>query len=282
MEVLEACGVSKYILHLMDLLVDPLDTIERTSPLGTLIVNAWHVNVVSERLARRIGHLSGTVQVADLAADPEFFPGSQDISIEKPTVRPVLVSSGNLYNASPQKLRFIREDFLPAWRDFQKTTGLSLAWMHCGPRPKTSVLPEEVESQIEYLGFLSSSDYRDVLNSSACALLPIEHLAEEGWAYSLPSRLIDYLAAGIPTLLPPCENTATADFAKAHETSGIYRLSGKEECLAVLHRHFGNLGRSEQQTSEARKAIQKHHPEKVRARFTELWTTMLKEQSSRS
>ena len=69
---------------------------------------------------------------------------------------------------------------------------------YCGASGKQ--LPRELLGEILDHGLLSHEAYQDLLRRCHLAYLPVSHPDHTVWRFSIPSRLADYLACGLPVI----------------------------------------------------------------------------------
>jgi hypothetical protein len=201
---LEAAGLKHFTLHVMDLLLDePIGPIA-TPHLHWLLEHASSLVSVSERLRAEVRPFT---QGTDLVWPIPAGITSLQRTLSPESNKPWQVLLGGAMYAG--KTGFLENVFLPAWKQFQKT------------RPNTELVyvgkdldgvPSAVRANIRPLGVFPPDKISGVLSAASVALLPVLHEASTPWRYSVPARISDYLAAGLPVIAPHSEGTATHDF----------------------------------------------------------------------
>jgi hypothetical protein len=254
--VLRAWNRPRYVLHLMDLMVDPVGP-EFTPGLVKLLGNAAAVLVTAPRLGATVAPWS---RVA-----PVTFPLATGLHLVPPLRtaqrQPRLLMCGGLYGDEPHRTEFLRGPVLSAWRRFNAEFP-EARWVYAGP--DTSDLGE-LAAYVTPLGRLDDADYAQTLRTARCALVPVVHQANEPWRYSVPSRLVDFLAAGLPALVPTAPGTAADDFAIRHAAHGIERVATEMDVYAALTRVFRDETYHTSQATAAYLGAQEHNLDVVRA-----------------
>jgi hypothetical protein len=227
---LKAAGSPRFTLHLMDLLLDTELSPETTPHLCWLLAHTAAVASVSQRLIDRVkAHLS----VPTLTWFNPCGIATHDRTAFPVGDRPWQVLMGGAMYAG--KAGFLENIFLPAWKQFQQT------------RPRTELVyigkdidgvPAAVRAYVRPLGVVPHDKVGDVLRNAAVALLPVLHEASTPWRYSVPARISDYLAAGLPVLAPHSEGTATHDFLLQVGSPASTLIARQEDVLsALIHLH---------------------------------------------
>lgn len=227
-EVLRALNIKRYVLHLMDLLhhsgAHELDggSMER------LVKDAFLVRTVSPRLAKAVAPWrAGPIEVSPLLS------GFSSPARNPPQNPPRVFMSASLNHGDPSALDFLQKKFARAWERFAAFSE-NASWVYAGANYE--FLDAATQRKVKNLGLLSDQRYIEEISRATCAILPMEHSTRLGWQYSLPSRMVDYLAAGLPVIAPPSEGTATGDFLAEHNGNGVIVVRSEEECYATLHR----------------------------------------------
>ena len=196
---------------------------------GCLRVKAIVVPVVSPRLAREISAWrTEGVDVVPLLTGvdgPEYKEGAHGNYV---------LMSGALLASDRSKPEFLQKSFAAAWVRF-KAIRSDARWIYTGR--DYAFFDQPVASLAENLGLLDDESFRKILVRGTCAVLPIEHRVD-GWRFSVPSRLISLIAAGVPIIAPPNAGTATGDFLKDHEGEGVIIVRNEDECLSALKKLF--------------------------------------------
>ncbi len=191
-----------YVLHLWDLCHDEGLDPATMAGYARLLTGAASVLVLSEPMADQVRRfdVAGCEVVRfgqRLAACAQLPPSRGE------PVRIVLVGSlGEPGNPAIDIL-------LSAWPRLAERLGqvhLTYLGQHY------SRLPSALRQIVEYPGLVSAEAYENVLASSHLAILPSPHRLDCFGRFSLPSRVSDYLMAGLPVLACVAEGTATASF----------------------------------------------------------------------
>jgi len=228
--VLGAAGVDRYVLHMMDLFHARFDA--RAQPnLAKLIAGASGVFAVSSRLADEIAPAARQpVEVLPLVTG--FVRPSATSSVR---TAPYLMMSGALYAGDPHRLDFLRNALLPAWLELVKEIP-GIEWLYSGA--DAGSLPPPLRAVIKNCGLLDQATWCATLAGARCTVFPIIHHDGDHYRYSVPSRLVDSLAAGVPVIAPSCPNTATGDFLDAFSNRGVIVATTPEEVQVQLKRLF--------------------------------------------
>jgi hypothetical protein len=224
---LEAAGTPRFTLHLMDLLVDTEISPHTTPHLCWLLARTAAVVSVSRRLLEAVRpFFSAPTLVWPI---PSGAP-ARDRTAAPSGERPWQVLMGGAMYAG--KAGFLEQVFLPAWKQFQQA------------RPNTELVyigkdiggvPDAVRTCVRPLGVFPPDKVGDVLREASVALLPILHEASTPWRYSVPARISDYLAAGLPVLAPHSDGTATHDFLLQAGSPATTLIARQEDALRALH-----------------------------------------------
>lgn len=228
-EVLRAARIDRYVLHLMDLFHAHFDP--RAQPaFAALIANASGVLAVSKRLADVIAPVARQpVEILPLVTGFE-----QPAAPASPAV-PYLMMSGALYAADPSKLNFLHSAVVPAWQELAREIS-GIEWRYSGAQ--AYAFSPALRGLIKNCGLLPQPAWCETLAGARCALLPVMHRADDHYRFSVPSRLVDYLAAGVPVIAPSSPNTATGDFLDTFSHRGVIIANTAAEVHAALKRLF--------------------------------------------
>jgi hypothetical protein len=224
---LQAAGSPSFTLHLMDLLLDAELSPHTTPHLCWLLSHTSALASVSQRLLEKVQpFISAPTLVWPI---PTGIPAND--RTPPPTAdRPWQVLMGGAMYAG--KAGFLEQVFLPAWKQFQQA------------RPHTELvyigkdidgIPPSVRPYVRALGVIPHDKVGDVLRAASVALLPVLHEASTPWRYSVPARISDYLAAGLPVLAPHSEGTATHDFLLQVGSPAATLIARQEDVLATLN-----------------------------------------------
>ncbi|MFT3831389.1 MAG: glycosyltransferase [Opitutaceae bacterium] len=226
--LLRHAGVDRYVLMLMDLLEEGPITPAALPELFALAHGAAALITVSAQLGAAF---TPHVAAPQLLLQPPcgFAPGFPPDRHLGPFRA---LATGALYAGRDS---FFETVFLPGWRAF------------AARRPATELLYIGTEAhklspaarrQVRVRGRRPAAEFSRLLASAAVGVLPVRHEAASRWRFSVPGRLADYLAAGLPILAPTCAGTATADFL-AGLPEGVAHLAATsadvERTLLRLH-----------------------------------------------
>jgi hypothetical protein len=225
---LEHAGLRTFTLHLMDLLLDQPIGPATTPHLCWLLQQAAAIATVSERLSAVIRPFTTIVPL--VWPIPSGFPAIAR-SLPPPSSRPWQVLLGGAMYAG--KAGFLENVFLPAWKRFQQThPNTELVYMG----KDIDGVPLTVRACIRSLGVVPHDRISETLGTASVALLPVLHEASTPWRYSVPARISDYLAAGLPVIAPHSEGTATHDFLLQVGQPAAALIARQEDVVAALIR----------------------------------------------
>jgi hypothetical protein len=224
---LKAAGSPAFTLHLMDLLLETDLTPSKTPHLCWLLAHTSAVAAVSERLLQKVRpQISGPSLVWPIPSG-----ASHGIRSLPDPARPwQVLLGGALYTG---KTGFLESTFLPAWKKFQVSHPRS-ELVYVGK--DFDGLPPAIRDNVRFLGVFPPDKIGEVLRAAAIAVLPVLHEASTPWRYSVPARISDYLAAGLPVIAPRSEGTATEDFLLQVGSSAATLVTRQDEVLAALVR----------------------------------------------
>lgn len=225
---LENAGLHTFTLHLMDLLLDEPIGPAATPHLCWLLNRTTNIATVSERLSAAIRPFT---TVAPLVWPIPSGFSAVARSLPSPSSRPWQVLLGGAMYAG--KAGFLENVFLPAWKRFQQThPNTELVYMG----KDIDGVPPAVRACIRPLGVLPPDRFAETLSAASVALLPVLHEASTPWRYSVPARISDYLAAGLPVIAPQSEGTATHDFLLQVGQPAAALIARQEDVVAALIR----------------------------------------------
>jgi hypothetical protein len=231
--LLKAFGISRYIVHFMDLFHDAGTRGLDGGHLDTLVRGASVVRVINRRLRDEVARWR-----TDHVEQAQLLGISDSVSSDVTHRSPILLMTGMLYSEDESRVRFLREVFAPAWRRFKAGFPGAARWVYCGR--SYHMLPADLAREIENLGFLEDEEFNRLLKNAKCGIMPIEHSPHDRWRFSLPSRLVDFLAAGLPFMAPPNAGTATGDFLAANRGFGVRILLDEQDTLSALNKMFND------------------------------------------
>ena len=191
----EGVGKPPFVLHVMDIFHHRLSEGE-TPKFRRLIREARHVLCISANIAAEM-RSNGAKCVSLLPLCSGF-----SVDGRQPFGSPLrIVISGTLYCADDPALKLLADSWPAIKHQFPGVelhySGLSSKW-----------LPDELRGEIQNHGLLSPiatsglshSAYEDLLRRCHLAYLPVSHSSTTVARFSLPSRLADYLACGLPII----------------------------------------------------------------------------------
>ncbi len=200
--LLRRCGVRRYVLMLMDLLDEQPVSPATTPALVALARDATALIMVSERLGTVFRPFTAAPQIV-ITPPCGFSPGFPAERHQGPFRA---LATGALYSGRDS---FFENVFLPGWCAFAaQRPGAELLYLGT----EAHKLSPAARHHVRTLDRCSGPVFAERLASASVGILPVLHQAGSRWQYSVPARLADYLAAGLPILTPVCRDTATADF----------------------------------------------------------------------
>ncbi len=225
---LDAGRLKRFTLHLMDLLLDDELSPSATPHLCWLLSHAHTVVVVSNRLHEFIRPFTAAATFV-WPIPSGFSPLDRQPPSGNTAPWQVLIS-GAMYAG---KTGFLEHVFLPAWKQFQQThPHTELVYMG----KDIDGIPPSVRDCLRPLGVVPQDKLVETLRAASIALLPILHEATTPWRYSVPARISDYLAAGLPVIAPRTEGTATHDFLLQVGAPTTTLVARQDDVLATLTR----------------------------------------------
>jgi hypothetical protein len=209
----EGVGKPPFVLHVMDIFHDRLSEGE-TPKFRRLIQEARHVLCISANIAAEIRN-NGAKSVSLLPFCSNFsVDGRQPFG---PPLR--MVISGSLWSGvyADNPAFKLLADAWPAIK--HQFPGVELHYAGLSGKQ----LPEQLRGEIQDHGLLSPietsglshSAYEDFLRRCHLAYLPVSHPSTTVGRFSLPSRLADYLACGLPIIACTDKGTAIASFLES-------------------------------------------------------------------
>jgi glycosyltransferase involved in cell wall biosynthesis len=184
----EGVGKPPFVLHVVDIFHDRLSEVE-TPKFRRLIQEAKHVLCISANIAAEM-RSNGAKSVSLLPLCSGF-----SVDGREPFGPPLrIVVSGTLYSSASADSFKLLVDSWPAIK--QLFPGVELHY--CGASGKQ--LPRELLCEILDHGLLSHEAYQDLLRRCHLAYLPVSHPSHPLGRFSIPSRLADYLACGLPVI----------------------------------------------------------------------------------
>jgi hypothetical protein len=255
----DALANPPFVLHVMDIFHHRISDSE-TPNFRRLVREARHVICISQNIADEM-LANGARSVGLLPPCTSFSPCDR-----KPYASPLkLLMSGAIWQngggADPAL------DLLgSSWKEIKSQfPGMELhyAGLHA------SRLPEVLRAELRDHGLLGFDAYQRLLKECHVAYLPVSHLSHTFARFSLPSRLVDYLACGLPLLGFTDRGTAIHAFLRDLPQGCAAIVSDKTGLLAALANLACDPGRWALSSARASEYARQHFTvSRVRA---ELW-----------
>lgn len=194
----ESIGKPNFVLHVLDIFNDRLSKAD-TPNFHRLINEAKHVICLSDNIVSEIMQ-NGAKSVSLLPFCSDF--SSNDSRPMKEPLRIIL--SGTLWN-SVYNFNPAVNLLLEAWEIIKcQFSGVELHYSGLSAKE----LPAKLLCEIQDHGLLENCDYEKLLRSCHLAYLIVSHPLNTVGRFSIPSRLGDYLACGLPVIA--CTDKGTA------------------------------------------------------------------------
>ena len=202
----EALGEPPFVLHVMDIFHDGVSE-EATPRFVDLIRRASHVICISEEIAREVRRV-GARSVSLVLCASSFSTARRHPGFARP-LRVVL--SGALWNICYSRNAAV-EHLAAAWPLIKaRWSDAELHYTGSSGGDFPAVLRRDLHDH----GLLGTEDYEQLLNTCDLAYLPVSHPGNSFARFSLPSRLADYLACGLPILAATEPGTAVHSFLQS-------------------------------------------------------------------
>jgi glycosyltransferase involved in cell wall biosynthesis len=258
----EALGGPPFVLHVMDIFHERLSASE-TPTFSRLVREAKHVICISENIAAEMEN-NGARSVS-------FLPCCSDFTAEgrQPLEGPMrIIITGTIWSgvySNNPALHLL----VAAWPKIQlRFPGVELHYAG----PSGEKLPDELRSWVHNHGLLDHKAYQDLLRSCHLAYLPVSHPSTTVGRFSVPSRLADYLACGLPTIACTDKDTAIASFLRSLPEGWAVNVADEQGLLNAVRELAEDPVRwTKASTSAASYARDRLRVEKIRAElFREL------------
>jgi glycosyltransferase involved in cell wall biosynthesis len=258
----EGVGKPPFVLHVMDIFHDRLSEGE-TPKFRRLIQEARHVLCISANIAAEMRN-NGAKSVS-------LLPFCSDFSAEGRQLlgAPLrMVITGTLWGYADNAALKLLADSWPAIKD--QFPGVELHYSGLSGKQ----LPDKLRGEIQDHGLLSPietsrlshSAYEDFLRRCHLAYLPVSHPSSTVGRFSLPSRLADYLACGLPIIACTDKGTAIASFLESLPEGCSANVANATELCNAVARFAGNPLRWKEASAKAASyARQQLRVENVRA-----------------
>lgn len=251
-DILAALGNPPFVLHLLDVLEhDPLAP-NRHRNLRQLCCRAHTVLCISELLSRAVRTASGaSTQLLPVCADPYSFllPLSSQGG-----GRTRIALLGTVYRrdvAGDARLLGLLGAIWPALQKTFPEAELVYAG-HSFPE-----FPESLQPFVTNLGPLPAQACLEMLAGCALACLTASYTSASAFRYSVPSRLADFLAAGLPVIAWVSPDTAVAEFLAPLEGKCAAFVRSADELRAALAHYLGSPSERAAQGQAAREFAQR-------------------------
>jgi hypothetical protein len=221
----EALGEPPFVLHVMDVFHHGFSE-EKTPRFVDLIRQARHVICISEEIAREVRQV-GARSVSLVRCASGFSTASRRTGFARP-LRVVL--SGALWNICYHRNAAV-EHLAAAWPSIKARW--SDAELHY-TGSSGGDFPTSLRGDLRDHGLLDADDYEQLLNTCDLAYLPVSHPGDSFARFSLPSRLADYLACGLPVLAATEEGTAVHSFLQSLPPGCATNVQSAEEVVNAI------------------------------------------------
>jgi hypothetical protein len=227
----EGVGKPPFVLHVMDIFHDGLSE-DETPVFRRLIREARHVLCISANIAAEMRN--------NEAKSVSLLPLCSSFSVDgrQPFGPPLrIIISGTLWShVYDNRALKLLADSWPAIK--HQFPGVELHYSGLSGKQ----LPEQLRGEIQDHGLLSLEAYQDLLRRCHLAYLPVSHSSTTLGRFSLPSRLADYLACGLPIIACTDKGTAIASFLESlPEGCSANVANATELCNAVARFAGGPL-----------------------------------------
>ena len=249
----EGVGKPPFVLHVMDIFHDRLSEGE-TPKFWRLIQEARHVLCISANIAAEM-RSNGAKSVSLLPLCSGF-----SVNGRQPLGSPLrVVVSGTLYSGDSADAFKLLVDSWPAIK--QRFPAVELHY--CGTSGKQ--LPRELLGEILDHGLLSHEAYQDLLRRCHLAYLPVSHPSHTHGRFSIPSRLADYLACGLPVIASTDPGSGIFSFLSSLPRGCAANVADTKALVQAVMAFAGDSVWAEASTKAASYARQQLRVENVRA-----------------
>ena len=250
----EGVGKPPFVLHVMDIFHDRLSEGE-TPKFRRLIQEARHVLCISANIAAEMRN-NGAKSVSLLPLCSGF-----SVDGRQPFGSPLrIVVSGTIWSGDSADAFKLLVDSWPAIK--QQFPAVELHY--CGASGKQ--LPRELLGEILDHGLLSHEAYQDLLRRCHLAYLPVSHPSHTVGRFSIPSRLADYLACGLPVIASTDPGSGIFSFLSSLPRGCAANVADTKALVQAVMAFAGDSVRwAEASTKAASYARQQLRVENVRA-----------------
>jgi hypothetical protein len=231
----EKLGRPPFAFHIFDIFDAPLSR-EKTPNFLKLTQIASHViclNRLIELEVIRVGATETSILplCSDLMCAPRKYPG--------PGLK--ILISGTLYRDDKKKNSALHL-LIDAWSELERAHP-RLELHYCGR--SSWAIPEELKRRTHDHGLLSWEAYLKLMHSCHVAFVPVAHQARTRLQFSIPSRIPDYLASGLPVIASTVPNTAAHDFFETAPRECTRGVASANELVSAFQQLSGACGRWE-------------------------------------
>jgi hypothetical protein len=222
----ETLGEPPFVLHVMDIFHDGISEVA-TPRFVDLIRRASHVICISEEIAHEVRRW-GARSVSLVLCASSFSTARRRPGFARP-LRVVL--SGALWNICYERNAAV-EHLAAAWPLIKERW--SDAELHY-TGSSGGDFPAALRRDLHDHGLLGTEDYEQLLNTCDLAYLPVSHPGDSFARFSLPSRLADYLACGLPILAATEPGTAVHSFLQSLPDGCATNVRSAEEVVSAIN-----------------------------------------------
>lgn len=226
-DIIAAGGWNRYVVHVMDLL-EPVGLRKGCTPsFDHLIANASKVITINGELADEVGRIRNqkSLVIPPCCSMPSGF---QRTDIRTGPLRIAIV--GALYNPCHTG----GETMLSMLARVVPKVANLLSIQLVSTSETLQRFPEKLRPYIEITGHLTPSKLDDLLRSCDISCVTMTYEPGSIFRYSVPSRVADYLAFGLPTIAMVRPNTAMGTFLGRMDNKFVRLVGSDNELLAAL------------------------------------------------
>lgn len=243
-----AVGRPEYVLHVMDIFHLSLN--ERETPAFIeLIRNARHVICISSLIESEVKAF-GARETSILVCGTDFIPGQRDPA--RTSLR--VVMGGAIWSdhyARNSALEFLET----AWPEI--VLQHPHAELHYAGADGAK-LPAGLRAVVKDHGLLDQPTYMKLLHGCDIAYLAVSHPSNSIGRYSVPSRLVDYFAVGLPTITCTDQGTSIASFMKSVPSGCAANIEDVAGLVGAINRFGSNPSVWSQASAQAIEFAQAH------------------------
>jgi glycosyltransferase involved in cell wall biosynthesis len=221
-------GKPPLLLHVMDILHETLS--EQETPFFiSLIREAKHIFGISKPIITELSRFSD-VAISELLFTSDFqradtYPSIMDLRI---------VMVGTIWDYEQNRILELLADAWPTILEQHPQATLHYAGL------SFNRIPQLLQRFVQNHGHLSTSQCENLLQSCHIAVLPVSHPMNHVSRYSLPSRIADYLACGLPTIVSAEPGTATHSFFENVPQMAGMNIQTTSDLIEAINNYFSN------------------------------------------